>query len=113
MSHHPFDQALQLMPGQAANTFAGATAPDYWNMVGPFGGYTAALAVRAVMQHPALLGEPVALTVNYAGATTQGPFTVTATPARTSRSTQHASSSCCLCTMISTILPTLSPMPTS
>ena len=89
MSHHPFDQALQLMPGEAANSFAGATAPDYWNMVGPFGGYTAALAVRAVMQHPALLGEPVALTVNYAGATTQGPFTVTATPARTSRSTQH------------------------
>ena len=89
MTHHPFDQALQLFPGQAANTFAGATSPDYWNMVGPFGGYTAALAVRAVMQHPALLGEPVALTVNYAGATTQGPFTVTATPARTSRSTQH------------------------
>jgi acyl-coenzyme A thioesterase PaaI-like protein len=87
--NHPFDQAIHLTPADAANTFAGATSPDYWNMVGPFGGYTAALAVRAVMQHPALLGEPVALTVNYAGATHEGPFTVTATPARTSRSTQH------------------------
>lgn len=89
MTTHPFDQALGLTPGDSDNTFAGATSPDYWNMVGPFGGYTAALAVRAVMQHPALFGEPVALTVNYAGATTQGPFTVTATPARTNRSTQH------------------------
>lgn len=89
MTHHPFDHAMQLLPGEAAHSFAGASSPDYWNMVGPFGGYTAALAVQAVMLHPALLGEPVALTVNYAGATTQGPFTVTATPARTNRSTQH------------------------
>ena len=89
MTNHPFDQAMRLTPVDAAHTFAGATSPDYWNMVGPFGGYTAALAVRAVMQHPALLGEPVALTVNYAGATTQGPFTIAATPARTNRSTQH------------------------
>ncbi len=89
MTLHPFDQALQLTSGDSVNTFAGATSPAYWNMVGPFGGYTAALAVRAVMQHPALLGEPVALTVNYAGATTEGPFTITATPVRTNRSTQH------------------------
>ena len=88
MTSHPFDQALQLT-ATAANTFQGATSPAYWNMVGPFGGYTAALAVRAVMQHPALLGEPVALTVNYAGATSDGEFTVTATPLRTNRSTQH------------------------
>ena len=87
MISHPFDQALRLTPGDSGNTFAGATSPDYWNMVGPFGGYTAALAVRAVMQHPALLGEPVALTVNYAGATTEGPFAVTATAVRTNRST--------------------------
>lgn len=89
MTKHPFDHALLLTSGSSGNTFLGATSPDYWNMVGPFGGYTAALAVQAVMQHPALLGEPVALTVNYAGATTQGPFTITATPARTNRSTQH------------------------
>jgi hypothetical protein len=89
MTHHPFDRAIQLTPTDTAHIFTGATSPDYWNMVGPFGGYTAALAMQAVMRHPALLGEPVALTVNYAGATKSGPFTITATPARTNRSTQH------------------------
>ena len=86
---HSFDQAMLLTPGRLANSFVGVTSPAYWNMVGPFGGYTAALALQAVMQHPALLGEPVAMTVNYAGATTEGNFTITATPARTNRSTQH------------------------
>ncbi|MDB5929544.1 MAG: acyl-CoA thioesterase, partial [Polaromonas sp.] len=58
-------------------------------MVGPFGGMTAATAVQAVMQHPGRLGEPIALTVNYAAALGPGPFTVQATPVRTNRSTQH------------------------
>ncbi len=91
MTPHPFDQALHLQPAGSdqPHTYMGTTSPAYWNMVGPFGGFTAASAVRAVMLHPALLGEPVALTVNYAGATTEGPFTITATPVRTNRSTQH------------------------
>ncbi len=58
-------------------------------MVGPFGGTTAATALRAILLHPALLGEPVALTVNYAAAMAEGPFSVTARPVRTNRSTQH------------------------
>lgn len=58
-------------------------------MVGPFGGTTAATALRAILLHPALLGEPVALTVNYAAAVAEGAFTVTAKPVRTNRSTQH------------------------
>ncbi len=86
---HAFDQAIQLTLSDADHTFQGATSPDYWNMVGPFGGYTAALAVQAVVQHPARLGELVAVTVNFAGATNHGPFTITATPVRTNRSTQH------------------------
>lgn len=88
---HPFDQALQLRPaglGQL-DTFHGSTSPAYWNMVGPFGGTTAATALRAVLLHPALLGEPVALTVNYAAALSAGPFSITARPVRTNRSTQH------------------------
>ena len=58
-------------------------------MVGPFGGVTAATLLRAVLEHPDLLGEPLSLTVNYAGALAAGPFTVQATPVRTNRSTQH------------------------
>jgi acyl-CoA thioesterase len=58
-------------------------------MVGPFGGITAAQALSAVLRHPQLLGEPVALTVNFAAALADGPFEVVARPVRTNRSTQH------------------------
>lgn len=88
MRTHPFDKALQLQetaPGQ----YTGQTSADYWNMVGPFGGTTAALALRAILQHPDLLGDPLSLTVNYAGALVAGPFTLSARPVRTNRSTQH------------------------
>lgn len=91
MNLHPFDQALQLRPAgeQQPDTWLGASSPAYWNMVGPFGGTTAAKAIQAIMQHPALLGEPIALTVNYACAMAEGPFSITAKPVRTNRSTQH------------------------
>ena len=87
-SIHPLDDALALT-STTAGQYAGRTTPAYWNMVGPFGGITAATLLRAVLQHPDLLGEPLSLTVNYAGALTQGPFTLQATPVRTNRSTQH------------------------
>lgn len=91
MNLHPFDQALELRPAgeQQPDTWLGASSPAYWNMVGPFGGTTAAKAIQAIMQHPALLGEPIALTVNYACAMAEGPFSITAKPVRTNRSTQH------------------------
>ena len=88
MSPHVFDQALQfdcIEPGH----YQGRTAPAYWNMVGPFGGTTAATMLCAVLRHPQLLGEPLALTVNYAGALIEGAFEVLAQPVRTNRSTQH------------------------
>lgn len=83
-----FDQAIAL-DATAPGTYTGRTHPAYANMVGPFGGATAATVLNAVLQHPALLGEPVALTVNFAAALADGPFTVTARPVRTNRSTQH------------------------
>ncbi|WP_019812980.1 acyl-CoA thioesterase [Saccharomonospora saliphila] len=58
-------------------------------MVGPFGGITAATLLRAAEQHPGRLGDPLALTVNFAGPVADGPFEITATPVRTNRSTQH------------------------
>jgi acyl-CoA thioesterase len=87
-SPHTFDQAIALTP-TAEGEYTGATSPAYANMVGPFGGVTAAVALNAVLQHPALLGEPVALTVNFCAALADGAFTATARPARTNRSTQH------------------------
>ena len=88
MTAHAFDAAIALQP-LGDGRFSGATSPAYANMVGPFGGVTAATALNAVLQHPALLGEPVALTVNYAAALANGPFEVVARAARTNRSTQH------------------------
>ncbi|MDH6592715.1 acyl-CoA thioesterase [Variovorax sp. TBS-050B] len=90
MSTHPFDKALALQHSDIrAGHFTGATSPDYWNMVGPFGGVTAAIALQSVLLHPDLLGTPIALTVNFAAALEAGPFDVQATPVRTNRSTQH------------------------
>ncbi|MBA4267363.1 MAG: acyl-CoA thioesterase, partial [Comamonadaceae bacterium] len=85
---HPFDEAIALAPA-GHHQYSGTTSPAYANMVGPFGGVTAAAVLNAVLQHPDLLGEPVALTVNFAAALADGPFTVTARPVRTNRSTQH------------------------
>ena len=88
MSVHAFDEAVALLP-QREGVWQGHTSPAYGNMVGPFGGVTAAQALNAVMRHPQLLGEPVACTVNFAAALADGEFFVHAKPARTNRSTQH------------------------
>jgi acyl-CoA thioesterase len=88
MTEHVFDAAVKLAP-QGDGAWQGATSPPYGNMIGPFGGMTAAQALQAVLLHPQRLGEPVAFTVNFAAAVADGSFTVHARPARTNRSTQH------------------------
>ncbi len=88
MSSHPFDAALKLQ-ALAPGRYAGQTSADYWNMVGPFGGCTAATVLAAILRHPDRLGAPLSITVNFAAALTQGPFEVQLHAARTNRSTQH------------------------
>lgn len=85
---HPFDDAITLVPDQS-NLYRGQTTDAYSNMVGPFGGITAAALLNAVLQHPERIGEPVALTVNFAGPIEAGEFLIEAVPVRTNRSTQH------------------------
>ena len=77
------------MERQADGTFAGHTSPAYANMVGPFGGISAAQMLNAVLVHPQRLGDPVSLTINFAAALAPGSFVVAARAARTNRSTQH------------------------
>ena len=87
---HVFDKALALHHSDIrAGHFTGTTSPDYWNMIGPFGGMTAAVMLNAVLSHPDLLGSPIAMTVNFAAAVEAGAFDIQATPVRTNRSTQH------------------------
>jgi hypothetical protein len=85
---HSFDDTLRLEPA-GPHRWRGAPGQAYWNMVGPFGGTTAAAMLQAVMLHPELLGAPAALTVNYAAPITDAPFVIEARPVRTNRSTQH------------------------
>jgi acyl-CoA thioesterase len=85
---HPFDAAIALRPAHDDH-FLGATSPAYANMVGPFGGTTGAVLLNAALLHPARLGDPVALTVNFASAVAEGEFEIKARAIRTNRSTQH------------------------
>lgn len=87
-SIHPFDLTTQLTAGEDGS-YTGRTSVHYANMVGPFGGTTAATLLNAAWSHPARLGEPIALTVNFAAPIDDGEFSVLARPVRTNRSTQH------------------------
>ncbi len=85
---HPFDEALALStltPG----VYLGRTSAPYNNMVGPFGGLTAATFVRAIELHPDRLGDPISLTINFAGPVTEGEFQISTRAVRTNRSNQH------------------------
>ena len=86
---HPLDSAVALVATGVPGQYQGQASQDYWNMVGPYGGITAAALVQAMQQHPQCLGDPVSLTVNYAAAVGAGAFVIDANPVRTNRSTQH------------------------
>ncbi|WP_040168511.1 acyl-CoA thioesterase [Microbacterium gorillae] len=83
-----FDDAIALTP-DGENAVTAHTHPAWGNMVGPFGGITAATALAAVQAHPDAIGEPAALTVNFAGPLTEGPWRLRVRPVRTNRSNQH------------------------
>ena len=85
---HPLDKAVSL-ERMADGSFRGYVSPDYANMIGPFGGTTAASLLQAAMLHEARIGDPVALTVNFAAALLDGEFHISSRPVRTNRSTQH------------------------
>ncbi|GAA3446545.1 acyl-CoA thioesterase [Planomonospora venezuelensis] len=85
---HPFDAAVALTPAADGRTRS-RTRPEYANMVGPFGGVTAATLVQAVQQHPDRLGDPLSITVNYAAPVADGDFDIAARVVRSNRTNQH------------------------
>lgn len=85
---HPLDNALALSPASAGR-WQGQTSAAYANMVGPFGGTTAATLLAAVLAEQDVLGEPVAFTVNFAAPVADGAFAIVTRALRTNRSTQH------------------------
>jgi acyl-CoA thioesterase len=85
---HAFDRAIELEV-VSADLARGRTHPEWANMVGPFGGVTAAVLLRAIESHPDRIGEPVALTVNFATPIADGQFEISRRAARTNRTNQH------------------------
>lgn len=85
---HPFDVAVQL-DAVGPGVRRGRTRPEWANMVGPFGGITAAAVIRAIETHPDRVGEPLAFTINYAAPIADGTFDLSLRPVRTNRTNQH------------------------
>lgn len=85
---HPLDIATRL-ERSSDGRLHGATAEDYWNMTGPWGGTTAATLLRAALESPSRFGDPVALTVNFCAPIARGEFFIDLREVRRNRSTQH------------------------
>ena len=86
---HPFDEATRLggAAGQARRT--ACTSDAYWTFISPFGGASAATALRAVLEHPARQGDPLAITVNFCAPIERGQYRVHVRQARANKSSQH------------------------
>ncbi|HEY4958513.1 MAG TPA: acyl-CoA thioesterase domain-containing protein, partial [Caldimonas sp.] len=86
---HPFDQATALAGAAGDAVRTGHTSDAYWTFISPFGGASAATALRAVLEHPARNGDPLAITVNFCAPIARGEFAVHTRRVRANRSSQH------------------------
>ncbi len=83
---HPFDQSLSIeSPGP--HLWRSPSSPLYWNAIGPYGGWIAAMLLHAVQSEPSARGDPIALQAQFAGPIRQAPFTLATSCLRQSRST--------------------------
>jgi hypothetical protein len=69
------------------NVYSAHTDPAYWNAVGPFGGWIAAVFVRCVALETNGAGDPLSFSINFAGAMQPGTFVVRLRELRANRST--------------------------
>jgi acyl-CoA thioesterase len=83
----PFDAATQV--AWVDGRCIGKTCDDYFAFVGPFGGITAATILRALIEHPERLGDPLAFTVNYCAPIARGAFELKLRLVKANRSSQH------------------------
>ncbi|MCQ9368118.1 thioesterase family protein [Brevibacterium sp. 50QC2O2] len=85
---HPLDRVIGTSDVDV-DTVRAATDPAFANMVGPYGGATAATVVAAIERDQRVHGRPVALTLNYAAPVADGSYELHRTPVRTNNSNQH------------------------
>ena len=86
---HPLDLATALDGAPADATRTARTSDAYWTFISPFGGASAATALRAVLEHPDCVGEPLALSVNFCAPIEAGAFLVHTRRVRANKSSQH------------------------
>ena len=84
---HVFDEAIAVQ--RTGDVFHASTHPAYSNMVGPFGGITAATVVHALQEHPDVAGDPLAITLNYTAPIADGDWELHTEVVRTNRTNQH------------------------
>src|SRR6478752_3212383 len=84
---HVFDDATRVTAGDSCWT--GKTSEDYWAFVGPWGGFTIGIILRAIMEHPQRAGDPLSITVNFCAPIAEGPFDLDVRLVKANRSTQH------------------------
>ncbi len=82
-----FDSSIQLS-AEGPGRFRLPTSDAYWNMIGPYGGWSAAATLQAVLEDPRSTGLPLAATVQFMGGFDQGILDVRSEPLRVNRSTQ-------------------------
>lgn len=77
---HPFDDSLELQALASGTGTAGIyrarTSERYRNAIGPFGGWTAALLLQAVLRMPQARGAPLALDAVFMGPIDDGELEV-------------------------------------
>jgi acyl-CoA thioesterase len=81
-----FDRAVTLERGEPGR-YAGTTSDAYWNLIGPFGGWIAAVLLAALSDGAPPASAPLSLSTNFAAAIEPGPFVVTTRNLRRNRST--------------------------
>lgn len=74
---HPLDASLELHPTtgtarEGAAVFRGRTSDRYRNAIGPFGGWTAAALLKAVLCMPGVRGVPLSLDALFMGGVDEG-----------------------------------------
>ena len=83
---HPLDQSL-VLESLGPNLWHSPCSPLYWNTIGPFGGWIAAMLLHAVLGEESARGDPVALQAQFIGPMRQAPFRVRTACLKQNRST--------------------------
>ena len=83
---HLLDHSLTLEPA-GPNFWHSPSSPLYWNAIGPYGGWIAAMLLHGVQSEPAAQGDPISLQAQFIGALRQAPFRVATSCLRQNRST--------------------------